>query len=66
MSARPIGEILPGILERCEQMMRFQEMLNDEPDPVERKEMIMAARFGGLLRDEETRLLLQVYELEAV
>lgn len=64
MSARPFGEFVAQIVARCIAMRGFQDMLGALDTPESRKEMIMVARMGNLISDEETSLLLQVYQLE--
>lgn len=64
MNAKAIGEIFPGILERAEQMRGFQMLINGCATPEARKEMILTARMGGLITDEETSLLIQAHGLE--
>lgn len=65
MSARPIGDILPGVLERCATMMRFQHMLAFCATPSGQKQMIMEARDCGEITHDETRLLIEIYGLES-
>lgn len=63
MTARPIGEIFQAVLDRAETMMKFQEMLRAEQEAGDRKSMIMTAHFDGLLTDDETEILIDIYEL---
>jgi hypothetical protein len=62
--ARPIAEYFPGIINRAAQMARFQNLINDCATASRRKDMIMTARMGDLISDEECRLLIEVYGLE--
>lgn len=64
MSARPIGEILAPIIARCAAMRSFQDMIGALETAESRKQMIMFARAGDLISDDETSLLIQVYQLE--
>ena len=64
MSAKPIGDFLPAILDRAARMASFQALISDCGSPSRRKDMIMTAKIGGLIDDEECRLLIEVYELE--
>lgn len=64
MSARPIGEILAPLIARAKAMHGFQRLINDCSSAESRKQMIMTARMGDLISDEETRLLIEVYQLE--
>lgn len=64
MSARPIGAILAPIVARCAAMRGFQDMIGELTTAESRKQFIMTARMGDLISDEETTLLLQVYQLE--
>ncbi|MEW6626567.1 MAG: hypothetical protein AB1431_07245 [Pseudomonadota bacterium] len=62
--ARPIADYFPGILNRAAQMAKFQNLINDCSTAARRKEMIMIARMGDLISDDECTLLLQAYGLE--
>lgn len=62
--ARPIGDYFPGILNRAAQMAKFQGLLNDCATASSRKQMIMTARMGRLINDDECRLLIEAYGLE--
>lgn len=64
MSARPIGEILAPMIERTKALHTFQHLINGCSTPEARKQMIMTARLGDLISDEETRLLIEAYQLE--
>lgn len=64
MNARAIGDLFPGILERAEQMRSFQQLINGCITVSARKQMILKARMGGLITDEETTLLIQAHGLE--
>lgn len=64
MSARPIGDFIGPIMARCERMASFQALINDCATAADKKEMILTARIGCLIDDEETRLLIQAYGLE--
>lgn len=64
MSAKPIGELFATIVARTAAMRGFQDMIGALSTPESRKDMIMTARMGDLITDEETTLLLQVYQLE--
>lgn len=64
MSAQPIGDLFATIVARTAAMRGFQNMIGALGSPESRKEMIMVARMGDLITDEETRLLIQVYQLE--
>lgn len=61
---RAIGEIIAPIVARAKRMASFQAMINELPNPTRRKDMIMLARLGDLITDEETQLLIEVYQLE--
>ena len=63
-SPRRLGELLPAIIERARRMASFQALINDCSTPARRKEMIMTARMGALIDDDECRMLIEVYELE--
>ena len=65
MSGRRIGEILAPMIARTAAMYGFQQMINDLSTPEARKEMILVARMGDLISDEETQLLIEAYQLEA-
>lgn len=62
--ARPIADYFPGVLNRAAQMAKFQGLINDISSASRRKEMIMTARMGDLITDEECQLLIQAYGLE--
>lgn len=62
--ARSIGEILPGILDRCAEMMGVQYILSKLDSDRERKAFILDCRTHGLLTDEEASLLLTAHMLE--
>jgi len=64
MTARAIGSLFPGVLERAEQMRSFQQLINGCVTASARKQMILTARMGGLITDEETRLLIEAHGLE--
>lgn len=64
MIARPISDLFPGVIERAEQMCSFQKLINGCATASARKQMIMTARMGGLISDEETTLLIQAHGLE--
>lgn len=64
MSAKRIGELLPGILARAEAMAGFQQMLGAMPDNRTRKTAIMDWRKCGYLNDEQTGLLITAHMLE--
>jgi len=62
--ARSIGEILPGILDRCAEMMGVQYLLRTMTDDAERKKFIMSWRAERLITDEEAELLITAHMLE--
>lgn len=62
--ARPIGDILPGILDRCAEMMGVQFILSRLANDAERKAFIMDCRDHGLMDDEEASLLITAHMLE--
>ncbi len=62
--ARPIGEILAPIVARAGRMASFQALINDVTTPEGRKQMIVTARLGDLITEDEARLLIEVYQLE--
>ncbi|WP_370171351.1 hypothetical protein [Sphingobium abikonense] len=62
--ARPIADYFPGILSRAAQMAKFQGLINDCSTAARRKEMIMTARMGDLISDDECALLIEAYGLE--
>jgi hypothetical protein len=62
--ARPIGELIRGVLARCEAMMGFQAMLDACECATDRKTLIMQARERGAIAGDEAALLIQVYQLE--
>lgn len=62
--AKPISDYFPGILNRAAQMAKFQGLLNDCGTAAGRKQMIITARMGDLISDEECRLLIEAYGLE--
>lgn len=64
MSARPIGDFIGPIMARCERMAGFQALINDCKTAAAKKQMIITARMGDLITDEETRLLIETYGLE--
>lgn len=64
MNAKAISDLFPGIIERAEQMRGFQMLINGCATAAARKEMILTARMGGLITDEETSLLIQAHGLE--
>lgn len=61
MSARPIGDFIGPIMARCKRMASFQALINDCETAAAKKQMIMTARMGCLIDDEETRLLIEAY-----
>lgn len=61
---KSFGELIPGIMARCETMMGFQEMLRECPNNSDRKSRIMEARQFGLLSDDDAELLIQAHMLE--
>lgn len=63
--ARPIGEFVQPILDRCARYIDFQEHLNSLETDAERKDEIMRAYMGGLIDDEACGLLIQAYGIEA-
>lgn len=64
MSARAISDLFPGVLARAEQMRSFQQLINGCATASARKQMIMTARLGSLITDEEATLLIQAHGLE--
>ena len=64
MSARSIGEILAPMIERTKALNKFQSLISGCATLEARKEMILVARHGGLISDEEMRLLIETYQLE--
>lgn len=62
--ARSIGEILPGILDRCAEMMGIQYILSRLANDAERKAFIMDCRAHGLMDDEQASLLITAHMLE--
>ncbi|WP_260581160.1 hypothetical protein [Sphingopyxis sp. PET50] len=64
MSARRLGDILPGILARAATMQSFQEMLNELPTETDRKVAILDARRAHFITDEDCSLLIQAYGVE--
>ncbi len=63
MSGRPIGEMIAPILARAHAMHGFQVMLN-RCAPADRKSLIMAAKEAGAIDADDTRLLIEAYQLE--
>lgn len=63
--AKRLGELLPAIIERAARMASFQALINAIECPSRRKEMIMTARAGNLIDDDECHLLIEVYGLES-
>jgi len=61
---RTIAELFPDIIARAEQMRGFQILVNGCATAEARKRMILTARMGGLITDEETTLLIQAHGLE--
>lgn len=64
MSARPIGEIVAPIIARAVALHGFQAMLNRVAEPAARKTFIMAALEAGAIDQDDTRLLIEAYQLE--
>lgn len=62
--ARPIGEIIAPIVARAEKLQAFQSVLNALPTPAERKIAIMDAHCFRLIDMNDTRLLIEAYQLE--
>lgn len=62
--ARTIGDLFSGVIARAEQMRGFQILVNGCATAEARKRMILTARMGGLITDEEATLLIQAHGLE--
>ena len=60
--ARPIGEIIKPILERCADMQLLHLLIQSKSTASEKKQTIL--NFAGSLSDEEVTLLIQAYGLE--
>lgn len=64
MMARSIGEILPGILDRCAEMMGIQYILSKMDTDQERKAFILDCHTHELIDDEQCGLLITAHMLE--
>lgn len=64
MTARPIGEILPGIIERCAEMVGIQYILSKMDTDHERKAFILDCHAHELIDDEQCALLITAHMLE--
>lgn len=62
--ARSIGEILPGILGRCAEMMGIQYILSKMDTDQERKGFILDCHAHELIDDEQCALLITAHMLE--
>ncbi|MEJ7933512.1 hypothetical protein WG907_04470 [Sphingobium sp. AN558] len=62
--ARPISDILPGILERCAEMMGIQYILGKLDTDLERKSFILDCHTHELIDDEQCALLITAHMLE--
>lgn len=66
MSARPIGDIIPAILKRCNDFQLAHMAINLLDTDAEKKEFILSLRFpDGITTNEEIGLLLEVYGLQS-
>lgn len=61
---RTIGEILPGILDRCAEMMGIQYILSKMDTDCERKGFILDCHAHELIDDEQCALLITAHMLE--
>lgn len=64
MSARPIGEIINGIVARCEAMMGFQQMLSLCDTDAGKKNLIMEAWERGAITRDDAQILIEAYRIE--
>ena len=65
MSARPIGEIIPEVLDRAARISLLCEFINAFPCPSERKLIIMRLYEAQIIRSETAELLIDHFGLEA-
>jgi hypothetical protein len=65
VSARPIGQIVRGILARCEAIMGLQALLDACDCAADRETLIRQAHLRGSIGDDEAQLLVRAYRLEA-
>ena len=64
MTAKRIGDLIPGIMEHCAAMKGVQTIIGWMETDDQRKHFIMLARQTGFLTDEETGLLITAHGLE--
>ncbi len=61
---RPLNEILAPISVRANAVQPLQQMLARIATSIDRKSLILAAYETGALTAEDTRLLIEIYQLE--
>ena len=63
--ARPIGDIIPGVLLRARRLSIIAELIKTYGCPEDRKEMIMELHRRGIITDESAEMLIENFGLEA-
>jgi hypothetical protein len=64
MSARPIGDIMKPILDRCASLELLHDVLRLTHGSADRKWTVMWFRSFNVITDEEASLFLEAYQLE--
>lgn len=63
--ARPIGDILPGVLLRARRLSIIADLIKTYGSPEDRKGMIMELYERGIITGESAEMLIENFGLEA-
>lgn len=65
MSARPIGEIIPGVLARAKSIAALCEFIVTFDRAVDRKDVVMRLYAGEVITSQTAELIIEHFGLEA-
>jgi hypothetical protein len=66
MSARPIGEIIPGVLERARSIAALCRFIDTFDRQADRKDVVMRLYTGQVITAQTAELIIEHFGLEAV
>lgn len=66
MSARPIGDIIPGVLERARSIAALCQFVATFERPSDRKDVVMRLYAGEVITSQTAELIIEHFGLEAV
>lgn len=66
MSARPIGHIIPGIMDRAKSIAALCAFVATFERPADRKDVVMRLYAGEVITGQTAELIIEHFGLEAV